>query len=90
MPGPIVGGLVGLVLLTLLTFAIVRPGRVMPFSNWTAGFYLTFLVPLLAFLSGGGAMRDEMKPSSVDYVLTRPVRRTAFVVFRFLSHLVAP
>jgi ABC-type transport system involved in multi-copper enzyme maturation permease subunit len=87
VPGPIIGGVVGLTLLTLLTLSIVHGRRPMVFSNWTAGFYLTFLVPLLAFLSGGGAMRDEMKPSSVDYVLTRPVRRTAFVVFKFLSHL---
>ena len=74
--------------LTLIAFATVREGSVPHFFRWTSEFYLTFLVPILAFLSGAGAIRDEMKPATVDYVLTRPVRRPAFVVFKFLSHLV--
>jgi len=73
--------------LTLIAFATVREGSVPHFFRWTSEFYLTFLVPILAFLSGAGAIRDEMKPATVDYVLTRPVRRPAFVVFKFLSHL---
>ena len=31
-------------------------------------------------------MRDELKSGTVDYVLTRPVRRPAFLVFKFISH----
>jgi ABC-type transport system involved in multi-copper enzyme maturation permease subunit len=33
-------------------------------------------------------MREEMKSGNVDYVLTRPVPRPAFVVFKFLAHLI--
>jgi len=73
--------------LALIAFATVREGYGRLFLRWTSGFYLTFLVPILAFLSGAGAIRDEMKPATVDYILTRPVRRPAFVVFKFLSHL---
>ncbi|HTO04059.1 MAG TPA: ABC transporter permease subunit, partial [Opitutus sp.] len=38
--------------------------------------------------AGAAAIRDEMKPSTTDYVLTRPVRRVHLVGFKFLSHLV--
>lgn len=76
-----------LAVLTLIAFATVRDGNEQLFFRWTSGFYLTFLVPILAFLSGAGAIRDEMKSATVDYVFTRPVRRAAFVVFKFLSHL---
>lgn len=57
------------------------------FEQWAAGFHLMVLVPIAAFLSGAGAVRDDMKPGTVDYVLTRPIPRTAFVVFRYFSQL---
>lgn len=80
--------LIGLAVLTLLSFAsgqrdVSRSGQ---YVSWVVGFYVTFLVPALAFIAAGGAMRDEMKSGTVDYVLTRPVRRPAFVVFKFISH----
>jgi ABC-2 type transport system permease protein len=82
-------GLAGLmVLIALPAFAIPRAGNPKLFAPQLAvGFYLTFLVPVFAFLTAAGAMRDEMKPESVDYILTRPVRRPAFLGFKFLSHL---
>jgi ABC-type transport system involved in multi-copper enzyme maturation permease subunit len=76
-----------LAVLALIAFATLREGNERLFFRWTSGFYLTFLVPILAFLSGAGAIRDEMKPATVDYILTRPIRRPTFVVFKFLSHL---
>jgi ABC-2 type transport system permease protein len=79
--------LVGVAFVTWVLLASVKVGRAQFYSGWTIGAYLTFLVPLLAFVSGAGAMRDEMKPGSVDYVLTRPVFRPAFVAFKFFSHL---
>jgi ABC-type transport system involved in multi-copper enzyme maturation permease subunit len=72
--------------LALLTGATVRTADATVFFDWTIR-YLTFLVPVLAFLSGAGAIRDDLKPATVDYVFTRPVSRPAFVVFKFLSHL---
>jgi ABC-2 type transport system permease protein len=79
--------LIVLAVLTLLAGAIVRDGRAKLYFSLASGFYLTVLVPFMAFLSGGGAIRDELKSGSVDYVLTRPVRRPVFVIFKFLSHL---
>jgi ABC-2 type transport system permease protein len=77
-----------LVLLALLAIssdiASRDPSR---YFGWIAEFYLSFLVPVIAFINAGGAMRDDLKSTSVDYVLTRPVWRPAFVGFRYLSHL---
>ena len=79
--------LIGLAVLTLLSFASGHRGGG-HYVRWLVDFYVTFLVPALAFIAAGGAMRDEMKSGTVDYVLTRPVRRPAFVVFKFISHTV--
>lgn len=58
------------------------------YVDWMARLYCCFLVPLLAFISGGGAMRDDQKTDAVDYVFTRPVRRSTYVFFRYVSHVV--
>lgn len=54
---------------------------------WVANFYLCLLVPLLAFITAGGAIRDDHGAGTTDYVFTRPVPRVAYVIFRYLSHL---
>lgn len=58
------------------------------FAEWSVNFYLAFVVPVIAFLSSGGLLQDDLKPATTDYVLTRPLRRHAFVVYRYLSHTV--
>ena len=73
--------------LGLLSTIAVRYGRGTDFLLWTAEFYLGISVPVMSFLSGASAIRDEMKSSTADYVLTRPVRRFHLVVFRYLSHV---
>lgn len=57
------------------------------YVGWMAMFYVCFLVPMLAFIAAGGVMRDDLQADAIDYLFTRPVRRPAFVVFRYLSHL---
>ena len=76
-----------LVLVAGFTVLTVRPGNPRQFYQWTIEFYFSVLVPILAFISGGGAIRDDMKPGSADYLLTRPVRRPVFVAYRYLCHL---
>lgn len=72
----------------LPAFAIPHAGNPKFFAPQLAfGFYLAFLVPTLAFLLGAGAVREEMKAEAVDYVLTRPVGRAPFLLFKFVSHL---
>lgn len=81
----VVGGLSGL--LFLLTSQNVGTGQTDDFFRWVTEFYLTFLLPTVALLSAAGAIRDDMASVSVDYTLTRPVRRPVFVVLRYLSHM---
>src|SRR5436309_3485458 len=57
------------------------------YIGWLTGFYFTFVVPVLAFISGGGAVRDDLKAGTVDYVFTRPLRRSSYVVFKYLAHV---
>lgn len=86
-PGRWVVAVVLLAALGLLSSVAVPEGDAPRFFEWASGFYLTALVPVAAFLAGAGAIRDDMKPGTVDYILTRPVPRPAFVVFRYVSHL---
>jgi ABC-2 type transport system permease protein len=86
-PGHALTMAIGLGVLTFLFAAGSHWGRPAEFLNWVCGFYVTFLVPALAFISAAGAMRDAMKSNSIDYVLTRPLPKPAFVVFKFLAHL---
>lgn len=58
------------------------------FLPWASRFYICFVLPLLAFISAGSVMRDDLQADTVDYVFTRPVRRSAYVLFRYLSHVV--
>jgi ABC-2 type transport system permease protein len=81
------GGLVALLAMVCLGF--LKPGNgPQYFLSWAAKFYFTFLVPVLAFITAAGVMREEMKAGTADYVLTRPVPRPAFLVFKFLAHTV--
>jgi len=82
----ILAGLLGL--LALLALSGIRNGNADHFAQWGVGFYLTFVVPVIAFLSSAGLIQDDMKPATVDYVLTRPVRRHAFFLHRYLAHTI--
>ncbi len=78
----------GLAVLALMFLGGVHGRDTDRFLGWAADFYVTLLVPALAFMAGAGAMRDELKSGTVDYVLTRPVPRPAFVAFKFLAHTI--
>jgi ABC-2 type transport system permease protein len=75
------------VVLAALTYVSTRTGNHDSFYGWTIRAYLTTVIPVLAFMSGAGAIREDMKPGGVDYLLIRPVPRPAFVVARFVSHV---
>jgi ABC-type transport system involved in multi-copper enzyme maturation permease subunit len=79
---------IGLAVLLLLCLGGAHSGTPDRFLDWTINFYVTFVVPALAFMGAAGVMRDEMKSATVDYVLTRPVPRPAFLVFKFLAHTI--
>ncbi|MGH8018734.1 MAG: hypothetical protein ACREIA_10645 [Opitutaceae bacterium] len=85
-PGNVLAQLGLAVGLALFGALPIEEGQASHYFNWVVLFYLTFLVPALAFLSGAGALRDEMKPTAVDYVHTRPIRRAVLVAFKFAAH----
>jgi len=80
----ILAGLLGV--LALLALSGIHHGNAEHFAAWSVHFYLVFVVPVLAFLTAAGLIQDDMKSATVDYVLTRPVRRPTFVLFRYLAH----
>ncbi len=88
LPGRWAMVLVGLAVLTLLCFAASHRSSARHYLEWAGVFYVAFLVPALAFIGGAGAMRDEMKAGTVDYVFTRPINRPAFVAGKFIAHTV--
>ncbi len=74
-----------LVALALLSLASVRTPEASAFFDWTIR-YLTLVLPVIAFIGGGGAIRDALKPDTVDYVFTRPLPRPAFLFFKYVAH----
>lgn len=77
-----------LAMLAVFSFAMAPDrGGADAFIPWVARFYVGFLVPLLAFVSAGGAIRDDLQPGVIDYLFTRPIRRPHFIGFRFLAHV---
>ena len=86
LPSRWISVVVGLAVLALLCLG--SGGRFDQPANYTEfviRLYVTFLVPATAFMAAAGAMRDEMKSATVDYVLTRPLPRPAFVLFKFAA-----
>jgi ABC-type transport system involved in multi-copper enzyme maturation permease subunit len=73
--------------LGIVTYFSTDAGRYRDFAFWACK-YVLLVVPTLAFLSGAALVREDMKPVAVDYLLSRPIQRPLFVVFRFACHLV--
>lgn len=82
-----VAGLLAVLVLFALPAASNQAAAARTFLPWMADFYVSFLVPLLAFISAAGVVRDDLGAGSVDYIFTRPVRRPTFVAFRYLAHV---
>jgi ABC-2 type transport system permease protein len=80
-------GLLGLLVVFSIPAAPSHAAAARSFLPWAAGFYVCFLVPIFAFISGAGAIRDDASAATVDYVLTRPVRRPLYVLFRYVAQM---
>ncbi|HEX3729818.1 MAG TPA: hypothetical protein VHV47_08440 [Opitutaceae bacterium] len=77
-----------LAVLALIFAAFLRAGNgAEQFLAFNVEFYFAFLVPLLAFIGGGGAWRDELKPEAADYFLLRGVPRGLYLALRYGAHL---
>lgn len=74
-------------LLAVAGYGMLHSRGAHDYLGWIAHFYLSFLVPVVAFIVAAGAIRDDVQSVTTDYVLTRPVPRPAFVLFRYAAHL---
>ncbi len=86
-PARLLVGAGGLAALAGIAMQMNEEGKAEWYFGWCADIYLGAALPILAFLSGAGAMRDDLKPGAVDYLFTRPVRRPVFLAARYLSHM---
>lgn len=85
MQGLVFAGAIALLL--LIGFALTRTGNERNFYGVIADLYLTVVTPMIAFVAAAGSIRDDLRPAVTDYVLVRPVRRPAFVLFKFVAHV---
>jgi len=84
---PVLGaaGLLFALLIFLAFWAVPANAPVTVFVSRVSSFYLSCVIPIFAFLSGAGALRDDLKPGSGDYLFTRPVRRPLYFAFRVVA-----
>lgn len=69
-----------------LTYLMATNVDVEAWDDWIANAFLSAIVPVMAFMAGAGAVRDDLKPGAVDYMMTRPLPRWAYVIFKYISH----
>lgn len=84
-PNRAIMALVVLGAMGLLTYRFATQESVRAYFEWTNDFVLGASLGILAFLGGAGAVRESLKPGSVDYVSTRPVPRPLHVLFTYIS-----
>jgi ABC-2 type transport system permease protein len=81
-------GMLVLLVLFSIPAAANRDEAARNFLSWVARFYICFLVPVMAFLSAAGTVRDDLQAGAVDYLFTRPVRRPVFLCLRYVTHVI--
>ncbi|WP_221032634.1 hypothetical protein [Actomonas aquatica] len=84
-PGRAITPAVMLALIGLVTYRFASHADPLAWVEWVNQFLLIVVVPVLAFLGGAGAIREGLKPGAVDYLSTRPVPRSAYVLFCYLA-----
>jgi ABC-type transport system involved in multi-copper enzyme maturation permease subunit len=57
------------------------------YVGWIGTFYIGFLLPVLALITAGAALREDLKPGTADYVFTRPIPRPAYLAFKYVTHM---
>jgi len=66
--------------------ASVDSGTVFNVAIWTL--YLRFIVPALGVFYGTSLIADEVEEKTITYLFTRPIRRGAVVLGKYLAYLV--
>lgn len=71
--------------LGLVGFLIAHYGAPQGFIHWLNQIFLMLSVPLVSFDAGARAIREDLKPGAVDYIITRPLPRWAYALFKYIS-----
>ena len=74
----------GVGVLSIMAY-LIHPGD--DVGEWAEQFILMTVLPILAFETGARAVREDLKPGAVDYLITRPIPRWAYVLFKFAGQL---
>lgn len=73
---------VGLILLT--RFGTHR-GNQAEFLEWVVDIYAFKILPLFALVLGGAALRGEIRDHTIEYLVTRPIRRSDLVISAYVT-----
>ncbi len=66
----------------------VRVGGAAIFGMMIWVLFLRFIVPVLGVFYGTALIADEVEDKTITYLFTRPIRRAAVVIGKYLSYLV--
>jgi len=66
--------------------AAVDGGSIFGMMIWV--FFLRFIVPVLGVFYGTSLMADEVEDRTITYLFTRPIRRGAVLVGKYLAYIV--
>jgi ABC-type transport system involved in multi-copper enzyme maturation permease subunit len=61
--------------------------RTSPFYHWLVDFYFFIILPLGCVRSTGGLVRDELQSDTLGFLLTRPIRRGALLLLKFVCEV---
>jgi ABC-type transport system involved in multi-copper enzyme maturation permease subunit len=77
-----------LLIIPLLAYFTVDPGRSKPYFHWVIDFYLLLLLPLYCLSVCGGMIRDELQSDTLGFLTTRPVSRARLFLIKYFCHTI--
>lgn len=66
-------------------FMIAHYGAPQGFVHWLNQIFLMLSVPLVSFDAGARGIREDLKPGAVDYIITRPLPRWTYALFKYVA-----
>jgi len=66
----------------------VRVGAAATFGMLIWVFFLRFIIPVLGVFYGTAMIADEVEDKTITYLFTRPVRRSAVLIGKYLAYVV--
>jgi hypothetical protein len=70
-----------------VTWFAVPPANERQFAQWSVEVFLLRILPLLCLVTGGSALRDEIRAFTIEYLWTRPARKADLVIGAYAGAL---